>query len=1802
MNLAELIPNYENVEDGLKTHLSSAWKNVFKHNIASAMAFAQQAAKLAPKSPEVAHLLGLLASRDGRSDIALPLLQNALNGGVTLRRLRDMAEALLMANQPLAALAPLNDAMRHFGESSETLGLLSAVQVALEDFPNAKKNAARAIQLKPNLLAWDSNLGFCELMEGNVDAGLKALTGRSENLAAESRVPTLQFTAPCEIWLKNEQGPGDTIFNLRYAKALVEKGFKLHIQTDKKTKTLLRETSLFASVKEEFNCPHNQLWFNVGDLPLAAIQLVGEQIVPPLTLRPDAERVEKMRKKLAAFGSAPYFAVTWRAGPRGKKQRAGLRMFSKNLPLDELGKALSAFKGTVISVQRVPEPDENIAFQQALGREFLNLSTFNDNLQDMLALLSVVDCYIAVPNTNLHLREALGMPTDVFVNRPFQDWRWQAVGEISPWYPNSYIYRQEKNSEWRQSFHLLNQRLLQQYEVGENPKIIAKNPEATEIVTENNASEYAVLNAELKAGWAATDENNISEAIRIAQAVLKIKPDFAPALNLLGWAAYRDQKIEIALTVLQQAVNLDSESGKIVGDFIRVLTANKQHQAALSLAEQALSNPNLKGRAAVLYARAATYVQLNQLENAIADYNACAEIAPNNLEAACYNGMARLKNGDARNGFRLYSARPEARLESRRDCHVCPWLRGNVAGLKVLIKRDMGLGDELTFLRYLPWLTQAGVAVDYWCGHKLLPVLERTGLFNRVISDQVPLPDTENYDLTFWVHELPVAVEALGSPEIAPPFLLTPRADLVEKWRAWLAQCGPAPYIGLNWRAGAAATGTEKAFSKLAKAVDAESFAKTFSGIHATFISLQRNVMLQDVTLFEQHLQATLHDAASLTDDIEDLLALLSLLDENIGVSNTNMHLRAGLGLGSRVLVQTPGGDWRWGAAGEKSAWFEKSKVYRQSLDQSWQATLDDLRQDLSAQYGLQTIEKKPETKSATSTDAISKKIIWLTAGNIEKNGDLVTSNLASARYRVIIPSRHLENLGWHSQIVNEGLSKTMGGWGNATPKTGDILVVSKVFTDHALTLINDAKARGAKVVVDHCDNFFWSKARGALQKKLCELADLNTVSTQLLGQFMLEQTGKTALEITDPTEHASQPASFNPEAKLKVLWFGHEINFRSLAGFFDEIRHGCDFEIELTLVTNLSEKNMQCWEQLDISGLHKRYVLWRPDVMQAEFARCDVVILPIKEDEYGSVKSPNRLTESIQGGKFVVAHPLPSYMQFSDYVHIGKSIMQGLTWARQHPQAVLDKIKEGQQFISAHCAGDAIAQRWHAVFSQLDDKDTPCIKVTPITSEHDLRNGIFQYLQTLEAHRVLAETNADDSLALKRYAQKYPKKYAPKLHRVAVYTAIFGGYDTAPVLNYIDPKLNYILFTDSAAFQAPAPWQVRVVPSAFEDPQVDARRVKVLAHQFLPEHDATVWIDGNFKLEKLDLALVEDILSRAPVALCKHQFRDCIYDEAVEILRRGIDASTPVVKQVQYFQARQFPAKFGLHATSFLVRNHLDSDTIKMNMRWWEILSANSKRDQLSFDFVRWEQSIDILPLPFNLRENALYRWGKQGVGKHEGTARRNDEHSGRKLNYQHVNVAASNTQAYDALHDSWPNTFLTALKHLNILLSQQFGERTNAESILYFDQQPFVHALPDPRKGAEIQACIAQITNARSVLHLGFDMGYLTLLTLHFSGAKNVIAREFLPNTMLPITTWLSEKFPKHVGVYPDLNIDAELLAHFDTVVIYQSENFKNDLMKHLLAHVKQTTTVLMIGFAADLRDQIDVKLSPANMHYFQ
>ena len=135
------------------------------------------------------------------------------------------------------------------------------------------------------------------------------------------------------------------------------------------------------------------------------------------------------------------------------------------------------------------------------------------------------------------------------------------------------------------------------------------------------------------------------------------------------------------------------------------------------------------------------------------------------------------------------------------------------------------------------------------------------------------------------------------------------------------------------------------------KEVSLSSLTKLLHPIDGTFLCLQRAPEAGELDRFGEGLGRPLHDFTALNEDLEEMLALLSLMDEYVTVSNTNVLLRAGTGRTSRVLVPNPP-EYRWMAEGDESPWFPGCKVYRQKVDGGWDEALDALSNDLANVIG----------------------------------------------------------------------------------------------------------------------------------------------------------------------------------------------------------------------------------------------------------------------------------------------------------------------------------------------------------------------------------------------------------------------------------------------------------------------------------------------------------------------------------------------------------------------------------------------------------------------------------------------------------------------------------------------------------------------------------------------------------------------------------------------------------------------------------------------------------------------------------
>jgi Flp pilus assembly protein TadD len=444
-------------------------------------------------------------------------------------------------------------------------------------------------------------------------------------------------------------------------------------------------------------------------------------------------------------------------------------------------------------------------------------------------------------------------------------------------------------------------------------------------------------------GVAQGDLGRADEAIAALQRAVKLRPAFADGHYNLGKVLDRGERFAEARDAYRRALAIDPRHASAAHNLAAVLLELGESEEALALARAAHERAPADLDRRLCLAAALRGARGDAEASAFVER--CLEAGPDEPRLHAWLGECLLRIGDWERGWREYLWRPVAM--GRRSLPLAPLATEAGAGAIALVP-DQGLGDTLFFLRFAGRLIEQAGDVILRTPPKLAGVLAgRTALAPLAIA-----PETGEAGAavraTVLLGDLPYVV---GAREVVPPVTLAPRAELVERWRAALAALGPAPYIGVTWRGGTdRRTASEFGAARpaaLFKEVDPRSIAAAVRGLPATLVALQRHPAAGEIDKLAALAGRPVHDLCAANDDLEDMTALLAVLDDYVGVSNTNMHLRAGLGLAAKVLVPNPP-EFRWMAAGDRSPWFPGFGVYRQRPDGGWHDAAERLRADLA--------------------------------------------------------------------------------------------------------------------------------------------------------------------------------------------------------------------------------------------------------------------------------------------------------------------------------------------------------------------------------------------------------------------------------------------------------------------------------------------------------------------------------------------------------------------------------------------------------------------------------------------------------------------------------------------------------------------------------------------------------------------------------------------------------------------------------------------------------------------------------------
>ena len=276
-----------------------------------------------------------------------------------------------------------------------------------------------------------------------------------------------------------------------------------------------------------------------------------------------------------------------------------------------------------------------------------------------------------------------------------------------------------------------------------------------------------------------------------------------------------------------------------------------------------------------------------------------------------------------------------------------------------------------------------------------------------------------------------------------------------------------------------------------------------------------------------------------------------------------------------------------------------------------------------------------------------TRSVTWLHRGG---------ADMASYRLRAQLPSAYCK----HESRLN-----ALGA---------DITVFSKPHPDD-LPIFHHTKGRGAKVIVDICDDHFQHPQLGKLYEEMAREAHAVVCPTEEMARRIRRHAERDAQVIPDSWEQRGQPHADGN----KFLWMGHQSNLKEILPY---------------------QQMLKPYDMIYCTGPNDliKCVPWSNSAQTQMLQQSNIVLLPSAEETY---KSPNRLINAVMAGCFVIAGKNSVNREFRHFCYLGP-VKGGLQFSQAYRHELNALVREGQRYIQMHYSPEQIGAAWDTLFDSI--------------------------------------------------------------------------------------------------------------------------------------------------------------------------------------------------------------------------------------------------------------------------------------------------------------------------------------------------------------------------------------------------------------------------------------------------------------------------------------------------------------------
>ncbi|MBI28989.1 MAG: hypothetical protein CFH21_00746 [Alphaproteobacteria bacterium MarineAlpha5_Bin11] len=260
------------------------------------------------------------------------------------------------------------------------------------------------------------------------------------------------------------------------------------------------------------------------------------------------------------------------------------------------------------------------------------------------------------------------------------------------------------------------------------------------------------------------------------------------------------------------------------------------------------------------------------------------------------------------------------------------------------------------------------------------------------------------------------------------------------------------------------------------------------------------------------------------------------------------------------------------------------------------------------------------------------------------------------------------------------------------------LIILAKPFDREVLDLVKLANKKNIKIISTFDD---WSddqhrekfKERLPYWTEIAEISSSIVVKTNTAAEVLNKKFNRKINVIEDCIEFKSDEPISHLREPPELCWFGHYSNHDTILEGLKQLQK-FKKPFNLRVISNNFEPltNELRKFSLMLSGKIK-FINWNLNYNK-EIIKSDIVIIPVIMDKRRLVKSHNRMTESINLGKLVIANETPYYKEMQRYCYLG-NISEGLDWAYKNQKKINSIILKGQKYINARFSKEKISKKW---------------------------------------------------------------------------------------------------------------------------------------------------------------------------------------------------------------------------------------------------------------------------------------------------------------------------------------------------------------------------------------------------------------------------------------------------------------------------------------------------------------------------